>query len=461
MENSRKLPLAEVQGAVWQALQRHVKEGDHLCVGLSGGLDSMVLLALLQALAARGAFRLSALHVNHQIHPEADRWQEFCQQFCREQGIPCSVERVALGREPGESLEAVARAARYAAYAGQAADFIVLAHHQDDQAETLLIQLLRGAGLPGLSAMPEARPLGPGISSPRLLRPLLQVARRELRACAELLGLHWIHDPSNDQRAYVRNFLRHAVAPVIGERFPSWAAALGRSARHIAQAQGLLDALARQDFAACADATGIRVHAALALGEDRATNVLRWWIRQQGAPACHQAQLQDWLRQARAAPDRMPELAWNGWVLGRFAGSWQLHRAIDGDWVMPTLARWPEGAIQIPGAGRLIQEPVTGSGIRRDLLAQGEVSLRSRQGGERLRPRTGGPTRTLRHLFQESALPPWWRDALPLVFRGGTLICVPGVAVDAAAQAGPGEPGLQLRWEPFIPDAAHDAASPC
>ncbi len=449
MANSRKQLLAEVQNTVWRALQRRIQEGDHLCVGLSGGLDSMVLLALLQTLAPRGAFRLSALHVNHQIHPEAQRWQEFCQDYCREQGIPCSVERVTLAREPGESLEAVARTARYAAYARQAADFIALAHHQDDQAETLLIQLLRGAGLPGLSAMPESRLLDPQSPSPRLLRPLLQVARRDLEACAEVLHLHWVQDPSNDQRAYVRNFLRHAVAPVINERFPSWTAALGRSARLIAQAQGLLDVLAQQDFAACADARGIRVLAAMALGEDRATNMLRWWIRQQGAPSCHQAQLQDWLRQAHAADDRMPELSWSGWVLGRFAGYWQLHQAIDGDWVMPPLAHWPEGAIQIPGAGRLVHEPAMGSGVRLELLAKGEISLRRRQGGERLRPRLGGPTRTLRHLFQESSLPPWWRDALPLVFRGEALICVPGVAVDAAAQTGPGEPGLQLRWEPF------------
>ena len=178
-------------------------------------------------------------------------------------------------------------------------------------------------------------------------------------------------------------------------------------------------------------------------------NMLRWWIRQQGAPSCHQAQLQDWLRQTRAAHDRMPELTWNGWVLGRFAGYWQLHQAIDGDWVMPTLSHWPEGAIQIPGAGRLVHEHAMGSGVRPDLLAQGEISLRRRQGGERLRPRLGGPTRTLRHLFQESSLPPWWRDALPLVFRWKALICVPGVAVDAAAQTGPCEPGLLLRWEPF------------
>src|SRR5487761_2403742 len=424
MANSRKQLLAEVQNTVWRALQRRIQEGDHLCVGLSGGLDSMVLLALLQTLAPRGAFRLSALHVNHQIHPEADRWQQFCEQFCQEQGIPCAVERVALAREAGDSLEAVARAARYAAFARQSADFIVLAHHQDDQAETLLIQLLRDAGLPGLCAIPEARPLRAQAGSPRLLRTLLQVARSDLQACAEDLELRWVHDPSNDQHTHVRNFLRHVVAPVLGERFPSWSATLGRTARHLAQAQRLLDTLAQQDFVVCGAASGIRINAALALGEERATNVLRWWIHQQGAPACHQVQLQEVLRQARAAPDRMPRLAWSGWVLDRFAGTWQLHRAVGG-WAALTLARWPKADVPIPGAGWMIQEAVIGAGIRRALLEAGEVTLRSRQGGERLRLRPDGPTRTLRHLFQEAAVPPWWRDALPLVFRGEALICAP------------------------------------
>ncbi len=415
----------------------------------------MVLLGVLKALAPQGGFRLSALHVNHQLHPEADRWQQFCQQHCREQDIPCHVERVALNRAGGESLEAVARDARYAVFARQPADFIVLAHHQDDQAETFLIQLLRGAGLPGLCAMPEMRPLDPRGAAPRLLRPLLQVARRDLQACAGALDLRWVHDPSNDQRTYVRNFLRHEVAPVLGARFPSWQATLARSVRHLSQAQGLLDALAQQDFAASGDAGGIRVADALALGEDRATNLLRWWVRRQGAPACHQGQLQEWLRQGRAARDRMPELVWSGWVLDRFDGHWQLHPALASQWPAQTWTHWPDAAIAIPGAGRLVQEPVVGAGIRADLLRQGSVTLRRRQGGERLRPHPGGPTRTLRHLFQEARLPPWWREALPLVCQGEALICVPGVAVDAAVQAGPGQPGLHLRWEPFVSDDAH------
>ncbi len=454
MASLRKQPLAKVQSAVWQTLQRQIKAGDHLCVGLSGGLDSMVLLTLLKALVPLGAFRLSAVHVNHQIHPEADRWQQFCEAHCLEQGIPFVFERVSLPRESGESLEAVARAARYAVFARQPADFIVLAHHQDDQAETLLIQLMRGAGLPGLCAMPEVRRLDARAGAPNLLRPLLNVGRRDLRAFAESARLRWVEDPSNDQSAHVRNFLRHIVAPVLSERFPTWPATVARSAGHLAQASVLLDALAQQDFAICGDAAGIRVSAALAFGEDRATNLLRWWLRQQGAPACHQGQLQEWLRQAYAAPDRMPELTWGGWVLNRFAGVWQLHRALASNWPAISLPNWPAEAILIPGAGRLVQEHVVGAGIRAEILNRGDITLRSRRGGERLRPQSRGATRTLRHLFQEARLPPWWRDALPLVFRGETLICIPGVAVEATAQASASEPGLRLRWEPFAPGDA-------
>ncbi len=455
MASSRKQPPAKVQSAVWQALQRQIRAGDHICVGLSGGLDSMVLLALLKALMPSGGFSLSAVHVNHQIHPEADHWQQFCEAYCLEQGIPFVFERVSLQHESGTSLEAVARAARYAVFARQPVDFIALAHHQDDQAETLLIQLMRGAGLPGLCAMPEVRPLDARQEAPKLFRPLLDVGRSDLQAVAEAAQLRWVQDPSNDKTAHVRNFLRHTVAPVLSERFPSWSATVARSAGHLAQASALLDALAQRDFVDCGDATGIRVSAALALGEDRATNLLRWWLRQQGAPACHQRQLQEWLRQGYAAPDRMPELAWGGWVLSRFAGVWQLHRALASNWPEMTLFNWPTEAILIPGAGRLVQEHVMGAGIRAEILNRGDITLRARRGGERLRPQSRGATRSLRHLFQEARLPPWWRDALPLVFRGETLICIPGVAVEATVQAGANEPGLHLRWEPFVPSDAH------
>ncbi len=456
MANSRKPLHAEVPAAVRQSLRNHAGAADRLCVGLSGGLDSVVLLACLHVLAPEFRLRLSALHVNHQLQAEAGRWEAFCRDYCERLGVPCAVERVSVSRAGGESLEAEARAQRYAAFARQPADFIALAHHREDQAETVLIQLLRGAGLNGLRAMPETRALnGPSEAGPRLLRPLLQVPRAALREYAAVHGLAWVEDPSNLQTHHARNYLRHDVLPVLARRFPSWAGTLGRSARHLAEAGELLDQLAEADFTECRQGEGIRIGAALERGELRAVNLLRWWIRRQGAPVFHQKQLEDWLRQSRACDDRQPSLSWAGWALERFRGCWQLRRTVSGAWPALHFDRWPGGdRILIPGAGALRLRPVRGEGVRLDLLAQGRFSLRRRQGGERLRPAAAGPSRTLRNLLQEAGLPPWWRNALPLLFHGDDLVCVPGVAVDACALPARDETGLSMQWEPFASDAA-------
>lgn len=456
MANSRKAPHVEVFAAVRQSLQHHVRAGDRLCVGLSGGLDSVVLLSVLQVLAPAFHFQLSAIHVNHQLQSEAGHWEAFCLEYCRRLGVPCAVARVSVARSGGDSLEAEARVQRYAAYGRQSADVIVLAHHQDDQAETVLIQLLRGAGLQGLSAMPESRALeGLSTQRPRLLRPLLPVSRAMLRDYALAYGLSWVEDPSNQETRHVRNYLRHEVAPVLAQRFPSWATTLGRSARHLAEAGELLDHLAQLDFSACREGETIRIAVARDLGELRTANLLRWWVRQRGAPPFHQKQLADWLRQSQAKADRNPGLHWSGWVLGRFRGCWRLDRAVNCAWMELHFEHWPQQAsIPIPGAGVLSLQQGRGEGVRLALLSQGGVSIRRRQGGERLRPHAGGPSRTLRNLLQEACLPPWWRDALPLLFREHVLLCVPGVAVDVSARAGPDEMGLSLRWEPFVSDAA-------
>ena len=456
MANSRKPLHAEVTGAVRHSLQNHVGAADRLCVGLSGGLDSVVLLSALHVLASEFRLKLSALHVNHQLHPEADRWEAFCREYCRRLGVPCAVERVSVVRSGGESLEAVARAQRYAAFFQQPADFVVLAHHREDQAETVLIQLLRGAGLQGLRAMPETRvPGGPSAGWPRLLRPLLQVSRAALREYAGVYGLSWVEDPSNRETHHARNYLRHELLPVLALRFPSWATTLGRSARHLAEAGELLDQLAEADFAACREGAGIRITAALGLGQSRAVNLLRWWVRERGAPPFHQKQLEDWLRQSQARADRNPNLLWAGWTLARFKGCWQLDPTLTAEWPELFFERWPQGdSILIPGGGTLRLRRIQDGGVRLALLSAGGFFLRRRRGGERLRLFAGGGSRTLRNLLQEAGIPPWRRDAMPLLFHGNDLVCVPGVAVDVAARAGPGEAGLAMLWEPFASDAA-------
>src|SRR5688500_10050882 len=223
-----------------------VEPGDRLLAGLSGGVESVALLDCLQRCARRLRLRLSALHVNHGLHPNAPSWAAFCRRWCRARGVPFLSVTVRVGR--GGSIEAAARAARYAAYARQDCDFVVLAHHCDDQVETFLLQLLRGAGIKGLAAMP---PLKSKVesrksegTSPGILRPLLDATRAEILEYAKARKLAWIEDDSNADVRFARNYLRHEVLPALARRFPAYRSTIARSVGHLAEAALLLDEMA-------------------------------------------------------------------------------------------------------------------------------------------------------------------------------------------------------------------------
>ena len=233
-----------------------MRRGDRLVAGLSGGIDSVVMLDLLRRAAAKMRFELAALHVNHQINPAAAKWARFCGAYCRQLGIGLTVVKVNVPREA--SLEAAARNARYAAFARLPADFVALAHNLDDQAETVLLQLLRGAGVKGVSAMPAlglriedwglrkiSSPLTVETLHPRshpsILRPLLDITRAEIEAYARARKLRWVEDDSNADTGFDRNFMRHRLLPVIAERYPAYRKTLARASRNFAEAAVLLD----------------------------------------------------------------------------------------------------------------------------------------------------------------------------------------------------------------------------
>ena len=272
-----------------------------IAVAFSGGVDSSVLLDA--AVRVAGASRCVALHVHHGLSPNADAWLAHCHAFARERGVEFDARRVDVSRAAGVSVEAAARDARYRALdamcATRGVHTLWLAQHADDQAETVLLQLLRGAGLAGLAAMaPEF--LAAGTCATRV-RPLLHVLRAQLEQYASERALHWIDDESNADTRYARNALRHEVTPALAVHFPGFRDALARTAAHAASAQRLLDELARLDMDAAAEdeARALSLSALLALDDDRALNLLRYWMRTLGLAAASSARLTDALRQLR------------------------------------------------------------------------------------------------------------------------------------------------------------------
>lgn len=414
--------------------------GRRVVVGLSGGVDSVVLLDILQRSAAANGFTLAALHVHHGLSPNADAWAGFCEGLCRARDIPLRIERVHVRVDSGHGVEAAARAARYAAYRTLDADFIALAHNLDDQAETVLLQLLRGAGPDGLAGMPFERPLGPTT----LIRPLLDVPRSEIEDWARACALEWIEDESNADTSYARNHLRRNVLPRVEGHYPGYREALARAARNAADAAALADAVALADLADIADETGVDIDRLVALGPIRAANALRGWLRDAGIPMPPRLRLDEALRQlSGAAADASPEVVIGAHVLRRYRDRVRLATVESGDrWSV----RWEgESRLSLPDGRVVVAVAGIGDGIARDRLEGHQVVLRNRHGGERFQVQANRPRRELKKLFQETGIAPWERNRLPLLCVDEQVIWVPGVGVDPGWLADSGE--VSVRFE--------------
>ncbi len=305
MGASRNSLSADLVGRLEAFAAARIAPGEALFIGLSGGCDSVVLLHLLCQAGLAG--RLSAIHVNHGLSANADTWADFCTTYCQSLGVSLICCSVTVDRNTGQGLEAAARQARYAAFAQTlpAGASLLLAQHRGDQAETVLFNLLRGAGVAGAAAMRDERGLGTG----RLLRPLLDVSRAEIEAYAQQHELNWIEDESNVDIRFTRNLLRHEVLTVINQYFPHAESALARAAANFAEASDLLDDLAAQDWLHVADGEMARLLELRSLSLSRLKNLLRWRLRQLAWQAPAAARLDEFCRQLMtAAPDRHPEL---------------------------------------------------------------------------------------------------------------------------------------------------------
>jgi len=404
------------------ALARHAAGWKRLLVGFSGGPDSTLLLALV---AARyPARRVRALHINHGWHDRADEWAAQCRDTARSLGVRCDIVRVDARPVEGEGPEAAARAARYRVLRDRmrAGDVLLTAHHREDQAETLLLALLRGGGVHGWAAMPPVRTFGAGIH----VRPWLELSRTVLRTALDALGPAWIDDPANRDAAYDRAWLREQVLPMLRARWPGVDATLARAAGQAAAAASAVDALAAHDYVACRgrgdDTLDTRPLGRLPEARQRA--LLRWWIRRNGLPRPPAARLESLRHQLlEARADRNPRVAWAGGEVRRWRGE---------AWAMPPFAPLQSGlAVAWRDRTRPLAlphrdvSPEALAGL--DIPADATVELRFRAGGERVRPAGASHSRALAEVLRRAGVPPWERDRVPLVFVNGRLAGVVGI----------------------------------
>ncbi|MDO1529881.1 tRNA lysidine(34) synthetase TilS [Fulvimonas sp. R45] len=411
-----------------------------LCVACSGGADSSALLHALAGLPEARARGLRALHVDHGLHPDSGTWANHVRSLCDALGVPCDVTRVRVENHRGEGLEAAARRARHAAF-GQAlreGEWLLLAHHRDDQAETVLLKLLRGAGPEGLGGMRERRPFGRG----RLWRPLLPLSRAQLRAYAEAHALACIEDPSNADARLSRNYLRHEVLPRLAAHWPQAVDSILHSAALSRDAADALRAQWQPLFERLHDPTGgsLDLPGWLALPQALRGPLLDYWLHARGLPAPTAAQRAQIERQSHAKPGQTPCIRWPGAELHLWKGRlWALppQPAVDPTWRHD----WHGEPLPLPDGGELrLAVP--------DARLPAALTVRLRRGGERIRPAGDAHTRELRDLFQQAALPPWRRPACPLLYRGDELLAVADRWISAAGTALFDAAGGRPRWRP-------------
>lgn len=417
-------------------------ETAHFWAAFSGGLDSQVLLHVLSQVVPRA--RLRALHIDHGWHPRAKAWAKSCQTYCTEQGISCEVIVVNAQPECGESPEAAARQARYQAFAARLGkgDGLLTAHHQDDQAETVLLQLLRGAGLKGLAAMPEIMPFANGF----LLRPFLSLTRADLLAYAQQHRLTWIEDPSNSDLRFGRNLIRHQVIPLLKQSWPTLNKTLARVAAHSAEAQQLLDERAQEDYQLVRgeQTHQLSIPKLLTLSPARQRNCLRYWFTQQSFLLPSQQQLQQILALLHSKPDAMPQVSWGSVQVRRYRSqlyaltcSPNVSLLIPKKWDLQHTLALPDGCLRV--------ELKKGQGLACQRIINAAITVRFRCGGERFHPQGRVGSHPLKKLFQEWGIPPWERERTPLIFQHETLIAVPNYSVHTPFAAKTDEWGYVVR----------------
>ncbi len=426
-----------------------------VALAFSGGLDSSVLLHLLHAHVAERGIALHAFHVHHGLSANADQWAEHCRLVCQRLNVAFAMRHVDIARDGGSGIEEAAREARYAALGALCAEhdigLLVTAHHIDDQAETVLLQLLRGSGIAGIAGMEASNraPVLLGNAALTIARPLLDITRADLESHAREHAIAHIEDESNRDLRYARNALRQAVMPVLEQHFPGFAARFARTAQHAHAAQSVLEQIAQQDLEHCLIGDALDLERVETMSDQRAENLFRYWFAVRGLRMPSTA----WLSEMRyQLADARPEAQLcvthpdchvrrhrnRAYIVARENGR-VLSDPLDFIWNGEAILHFPAFR------GSLSFEPAA-QGIAVDWLRGRSCTMHYRQGGERLRLAADRPTRSLKQHCQTLDVPAWERETMPLVSVAGKLLYAAGLGMDCAHFGKPGEACVALRW---------------
>ena len=415
-----------------------------MTVALSGGVDSVVLLHLLHQLQKTHHFTLKASHVHHGLSKNADKWVKFCEKLCAKLSISLDVNYIQLPQKKSLGIEGEARRLRYEKLLQTKTDLVVLAHHEDDQAETFLLQLIRGAGVKGLSSMAHFD------DTRRLWRPLLNTSRIDIESYAKKHKLKWIEDESNQNIDFDRNFIRSKILPILKNRFTHIIKVISRSSSHLAEAQHLLDDLAKLDLKNTLKSSNykckLQVKTLEKLSLSRAKNVLRYWLEINDQLMPSKDLLDECLRQVLIAKK-------DATIKIQLSKDFEIRRYKDEIYIVKKNQNkeknyaiiWAgESEIILPNGQKLTFKKVKGKGIHLKFLRDQKLKIRNRQGGEFFKPDSKRPTKKIKQLLQESDLPPWERENLPLIFVGDDLAFVPNFGIDMKFQTKSKEVGLEV-----------------
>ena len=443
MKNKSEVILSEIINSFNNFFNKSPKHKLDFSIALSGGIDSVVLLHALSQLKVKLKLQLSAIHINHDLSSNADDWLIFCHNKCKELGIPIKSEKINIKHDISMGIEAAARKGRYQALETYRKGILVLGHHQNDQAETLLLQLFRGSGLNGLAAMPL-------YDQERFIwRPLLKINKEIIEGYAKENSLNFIKDESNDNLQFDRNFLRKKVLPLIKSRYPDIINTISRSSENIAEGLNLHKAIAKEDAniffsknKECLSLTMIK-----ALEKERVVNLIRWWLDVNKKMMPSKKTMSELYKQIKnVKKDALLNIDISESISIK-AYHDELFLVEKGIKIDPYELIWRgEELVELPGNTKLIFKKSLGAGFSLSKIGSKTLTIQNRNGGESFKPKNNQPTRTLKYLLQTSNIPPWKRQLMPLIFSENDLVAVPNFGVHYKFQAEENESGWEIDW---------------